>query len=517
MEQRTISLQPAYDPRNPKRNETGKERHGFDLLAVPWLRRILLWKHTRTVLQFILLLGAAGIIYDGFLGDQFAAKNFATTASWIDYRFLLVLAIVGVGNLFCMSCPFVLVSHTVQKKIGLNRHWPNWLKGKWLALALLLLILYSYEQFSFWNSPVLTATVTVLYFAGAVLVDTVFKGNAFCKYVCPLGLFNQAYSMVSPTEIKSKSFQYCASCSTKECVRGKTEDHLDRKSFLPEGTKSPRIIEIKVKQARGEVKQEGCQMSLYMGTKQSNLDCTYQLSCARACPYSNVGFEFRNPLVELWTNLKKRDFSLAAAAIVLAFASLANAGAMVGSFQEFQAKAGELTGLRDNFWSYTLIFLVLTLGFPAFFGWLASFLTQKLAGSPESLSSIFKRFAPGLLPLGLGIWMAHYFFHFVVGASGIIPAFQNLFVKLGFPLFGRSNFSGGSLLPYDFIFPLQLLMVYGGLMGSALAFFQISRKMYKRKPSRRALLPFLVLALVLAIIAVLILAQPMQARGSLST
>ncbi len=516
MEKRTISLQPVYDPRNPKRNEAGKEKHGFDLLSIPWLRRLLLWKHSRTVLQLILLLGAAGIIYDGFFGDQFAAKNFATTASWIDYRFLLVLVIVGLGNIFCMSCPFVLVSHSVQKKLGLNRNWPNWLKGKWLALALLLLILYSYEQFSFWNSPFLTATVTVLYFGGAVLVDTVFKGNAFCKYVCPLGLFNQAYAMVSPTEVKSKSFRYCTSCTTKECVRGRTSDHLDRKTAILDRPTDPKVLAIKALQAKGQVEQQGCQMSLYMGTKQSNLDCTYQLSCARACPYNNVGFEFRNPLAELWTNIKKREFSLAATALVLAFASLANAGAMIGPFQEFQTRLGELSGLRDNFWSYTLIFLLVALALPAFFGWLASFLTQKLAGTPESVSAIFKRLAPGLLPLGLGIWMAHYFFHFVVGASGIIPAFQNIFVRLGLPLFGRPSYSGGSLIPYDFIFPLQIIMIYGGLMGSALAIYQISRKLYKRKPSRRAMLPFLALALLLAIVAVLIMTQPMQTRGSLS-
>src|SRR5690348_13796382 len=135
MEQRTITLQPSYDPRNPKRNEADKETHGFDLLSVPWLRRVLLWKHTRTGLQFILLFGAICIIYDGFFGDQFAPKNFATTASWIDYRFILIFSIFAVGNLFCMSCPFVLVSHGLQKKIGLNRNWPNWLKGKWIALG----------------------------------------------------------------------------------------------------------------------------------------------------------------------------------------------------------------------------------------------------------------------------------------------------------------------------------------------------------------------------------------------
>jgi polyferredoxin len=517
MERRTLTLQPAYDPRNPKRNEADKETHGFDLLSIPWLRRILLWKHTRTVLQVILLFGALAIIYDGFFGDQFAPKNFATTASWIDYRFILILSIFAVGNLFCMSCPFVLVSHNIQKRIGLNRNWPNWLKGKWIALGLLIVILFSYEQLSFWNSPFLTALVTVIYFAGAVGVDFVFKGNSFCKYVCPLGLFNQAYAMVSPTEVKSKSFQYCASCTTKECVRGRTDNHLNRQTAVLEDTKNPRVIEIKTKQEQGQIEQEGCQMALYMGTKQSNLDCTYQLSCARACPYSNVGFEFRNPLRELWTNIKKREMSLAVTALVLSFGALSNAGAMIGPFTEFETWLGNTTGLRDNFWSFTLVFLIAVFALPALFGWLTSLLTQKLARTDESLGAIFKRFGPALLPLGMGIWMAHYFFHFVVGAGGLIPAFQAIFVKLGVPIFGQPNFESGAILPYGVIFPLQLVMIYGGFMGSAIAIYQISRKMYKKKAARRAMIPFIALALLLAVVAILIMTQPMQARGALTS
>ncbi len=483
MERRTIALQPVFDPTNPKRHED-KERHGFDLYSIGWLRRILLFKYTRTILQSVLLIVALALIWDGFTGSQIAPRNFATTAAWIDYRFLLVLVILLVGNLFCMSCPFVLVSHSLQKRFGLNRVWPNWLKGKWLSLGLFLLLLFVYEQASLWDSPALTATVCVIYFAGAALTDVIFKGNAFCKYVCPLGLFNQAYAMVSPTEVKSKSAAFCKSCTTKECIKGNPA-----------------------------TQQEGCQMSLYMGTKQSNIDCTYQMSCGRACPYKMVGLEVRNPIRELWTNLKKRDFSLGVVAIVFAFVCLANAVGMIGPFVDIQRAIGNLTGLRDNFWSYTLIFLILSLGLPALFGWLATWLTQKLARSSEPLPLIFKRYALGLLPLSFGIWIAHYFFHFVIGGAGVWPTIQDLFSRLGLPILGRPQWRTEPLLPYEFIFPVQLILVYGGFMASGIAIYQISRKMYKKKVARRAMLAYLGLALLIAIAAALILAQPMQARG----
>lgn len=484
MANKIIELQPAFNPINPKRGED-KERHGFDLYKIPVLRRVLLWRHSRTVFQLILLLAAAAVIYDGYFGSKLAPRNFATVGAWIDYRFLLVMVILLAGNLFCMSCPFVLVSHTIQKRVGLNKVWPRWLKGKWIALGLLVLILFSYEQFSLWDSPALTASVTVVYFAGAVLTDFVFKGNAFCKYVCPLGLFNQTYAMLSPTEVKSRSFTMCKSCTTKECVKGDATTH-----------------------------QEGCQMSLYMGTKTSNIDCTFQMSCARACPYNNVGLQVRNPVRELWTNIKKRDFSVGVVALVLGFAALSNAGSMIGPFNNFERWIGDTTGIRDNFWNYTLIFFFFVGAVPALLGWFVTWLTRKLARSQEPLEAIFKRYALGLLPLSFSFWIAHYLFHFSVGAKGFWPTVQDLFVRLGIPIFGQPNYSTGTILPYEFINPLQILIIYVGLMTSGVALYQISRKMYKKRAARRAFVPFLALAILLAVVGVLIMVQPMQARGA---
>jgi polyferredoxin len=481
---KTIVLQPAYSPVNPKRGED-KERHDFDLYTVPGLRQVLLWKHSRTVLQGILLIGALLLIYDGFFGQQPGPRNFATNAAWVNYRFWLVMVILFVGNLFCMSCPFVMVSHAVQKRVGLNKVVPRWMRHKWLPLVLLLAILFSYEQFSLWDSPQLTALVTVMYFGGALITDTIYKGNAFCKYVCPLGLFNQMYSMVSPTHVTSKSFAKCKSCTTKECIKGNSE-----------------------------IKQEGCQMSLYMGTKQSNIDCTYQMSCAKACPYGNVGLELRNPVRELWTNINKRDFWLGVAALVLTFEAINKAFGMVGPFVEVQRFVGNLTGIRDNFWSYTLLFLLFVVALPALVGWLTTWLTKLLAGSDEKLSALFKRYALSLLPLGFSIWIAHYFFHFVIGAGGIIPAFQNIFVQLGAPIFGQPEWKVGPVLPYEIISPVQVFVVYAGFLVSAVTIYQISRKLFKKKVARVAMLPFLVLALVLAIVGATIVLQPMQARGA---
>ncbi len=34
------------------------------------------------------------------------------------------------------------------------------------------------------------------------MVDSVFKGASFCKYVCPIGQFHFVHALVSPLEVK---------------------------------------------------------------------------------------------------------------------------------------------------------------------------------------------------------------------------------------------------------------------------------------------------------------------------
>ena len=87
-------------------------------------------------------------------------------------------------------------------------------------------------------------------------------------------------------------------------------------------------------------------------------------------------------------------------------------------------------------------------------------------------------------------------------------------MRLGLPIFGQPNYSTGTILPYEFVNPFQIFIIYVGLMTSGVAIYQISRKMYKKKVAGRAFLPFMALALVLAVIGVLIMMQPMQARGA---
>ncbi len=192
----------------------------FDLLRVPILGRFLKWRHARVCLQLPLLLLAIVIVFDGIFGPPVAGMNLAGILPWIHWRGLLVLGLLVCGNVFCMACPFTLPRAIARRFRTATLSWPPWLRNKWPAIVLLVVFLWAYETFALWDSPFLTAAIVVAYFVAAFLIDALFRGASFCKYVCPIGQFNFVQSLVSPLEVKVREPDVCSSCRTKECIRG---------------------------------------------------------------------------------------------------------------------------------------------------------------------------------------------------------------------------------------------------------------------------------------------------------
>ena len=81
--------------------------------------------------------------------------------------------------------------------------------------------LWAYEAFALWDSPWWTAWIVArLLRRRPSSIDGFFRGASFCKYVCPIGQFNFVQSLVSPLEVKVRDPDVCASCRTKDCIRG---------------------------------------------------------------------------------------------------------------------------------------------------------------------------------------------------------------------------------------------------------------------------------------------------------
>jgi len=172
-------------------------------------------------MQLVLLSLALVVVADGLLGARTDPTQLATVLTWVHYRGLLVIALLAAGNLFCAGCPFVLVRDAGRR---IRQPWmvfPRWLRTKWIGVSLFVAVLFCYELFDLWALPGATAYLVLTYFASALVVDTVFTGASFCKYLCPIGQFNFVASTMSPLELRVKDTGTCRTCRTADCIKGR--------------------------------------------------------------------------------------------------------------------------------------------------------------------------------------------------------------------------------------------------------------------------------------------------------
>jgi len=86
-----------------------KPRASIDLISLPIIGSILRWPHFRRSIQAVMFLLAMIVIVDGLFGPQMGAMNLAGVLPWTHWRGLSVIALLAVGNVFCMACPFNFV------------------------------------------------------------------------------------------------------------------------------------------------------------------------------------------------------------------------------------------------------------------------------------------------------------------------------------------------------------------------------------------------------------------------
>jgi polyferredoxin len=476
-------------------NPKSKTQPGLDLLRLPLLGGLLKWRHARTLLQVPLFVISVAMILHGLFGPQLAPRNLATTLTWVHFRGALILVLLLAGNFFCLACPFMLVRNFARKFFRPTRNWPRQLRNKWLSIGLFAAMLFVYEWLDLWASPWWTAWLIVTYFASALVIDSVFKHATFCKYVCPIGQFNFAASTVSPLEVAVRDQDVCTRCTTKDCIRGVREPA------------APLVVI-----------QRGCELALFQPRKVGNVDCTFCLDCVQACPHDNVGIMSRVPATELANDVMRsglgflsRRKDLAALVIVFAFGALLNAFAMVSPVYALEQWLARVLGVTTEAPVLAILFGLFLVVEPLVLVGLAAWVTRVLSRSKGSLAAVAVRYSYSLAPVGFGIWLAHYSFHFLTGLFTFIPVTQAAVAELGAAVLGQPQWTLVGL-PANVVEVFETGFIVLGLCGSLLVSYLLAATDQIPQPVR-AFIPWAALSLLIAGAALWVMSQPMEMRG----
>jgi ferredoxin len=444
-----------------------------------------------------MLIVSIAMIVDGLFGPSLSPKNLATVLTWVHFRGALVLILLCAGNFFCLACPFMLVRNLMRKWIHPRFTWPQKLRNKWIAVILFALILFFYELFGLWSSPWLTAWIIIGYFLAILLVDGFFKHASFCKYVCPIGQFNFLASTISPLEVKVRDQQVCSTCHTRDCIRGKRAPDSD-------------LV----------ILQRGCELALFQPGKFGNMDCTFCLDCVHACPHDNVGMESRLPASELMVDPRRsgigylsRRKDIAALTIVFCFGALMNAFGMVSPAYVVELWLGRSLHIDNQAPVLGLIFAFFLLVEPASLLALAAWTSRAWAGVRIGLLPLAVRYSYSLVPLGFGMWLAHYGFHFLTGLYTIIPVTQNAFVDLGWPIFGAPRWALVGI-PLYMVGPIEFGFLLLGMAGSLIVLWRFAEEDCTDHPVR-LFAPWAVVCFLLLLAALWLITQPMDMRATM--
>ncbi|HEY6615500.1 MAG TPA: hypothetical protein VIZ32_13305 [Vicinamibacterales bacterium] len=468
-----------------------------DVLRWPLVGSFLRWRYARTSLQFVLLLVAAVLILHGLFGPQVAPANLATVLSWVQYRGWLILALLVAGNFFCTACPFVLVRDQGRRLTAPSRKWPRWLRVKWIGIALFIGVLFAYELFDLWALPRATAWLVLGYFAAALAIDLRFTGATFCKYLCPIGQFSFVASTMSPLELQVRQPETCRTCRTVDCIKGRRDEAVPSR-----------------------VLRRGCELALFLPSKVGNLDCTFCMDCVQACPHDNIAVATRVPGLELVDPRRRsgigwlpRRRDVAALVVLFVFGGLINALGMTAPARAMEQGLANLLGAQSESSVLAALFAIVLIAIPILLLGIAGMLTASLTrrGLSSSLD-VVTRYSYALVPLGFGVWLAHYGFHLLTGVLTLIPVTQSAVLDLfGWPALGTPLWQLTGMRP-GLVFPIEVGVIVMGAGGSLVLAYLISERDYLERRVI-ATIPWAAVTIAITVAALWITSQPMDMRA----
>ncbi|MFZ3383720.1 MAG: 4Fe-4S binding protein [Candidatus Methanoperedens sp.] len=463
----------------------------INFLNNPQLKALLKskWYPLIFVLPTMIIFGL--LVIQLFFGPSETSLNFGSVMVWILLWPILPVLFLVFGRFWCSVCPLSRVSDEVQKNVGMHKKVPKFLQtyGVWIIIIAFLIITWVDSVLGLVENPRNTGYLLLFVFTGVVLMGAVYERRAWCRYLCFLGGLSSNYSMSSALELRADS-EKCKACKTPTCFKG-------------------------------DGKVDGCSMFEYPRTMDSNRFCNFCSNCIKTCHSDAIRITPRPPTSELWF-IKKPRFEESFLATALIGIVVVQTLVMLQVWEPFMEWFENTTGIANFTIAWTIIFaaamlipLLLMLGA----SFISSIIPKETSKSnlvsdlsaqmnidmdvpAETTLSNFIRYGYALIPLGLGIHLAHNAKHFLGEGFSVIYTSASL---VGWNITGDP-----SILNMPTIQIIQYILSVLGILGAIYTAYKISQN---NPNSKTSVLPYIVLMLMFGLIALWMYSVPMAARG----
>ncbi len=417
-----------------------------DVLTGTFLKKAVTSRWPQIIITLVAMLMIYVVILTSIFGTQMSGRNLGVLLMWAIWLFLLVALLTPfLGRIWCTICPLPFFGDFLQRKsffnplpgnsqeynnefAGKSLKWPDRLKNNWLKLfAFMALATFSTTLVA---RPKVSGLVVLCLLLVPTFMALVFELRAFCRYICPVGVFVGPFSGMSTLAVRNKSQDVCNKCSAHFCKRGSKSGWA-------------------------------CPYGINVGEMKENADCGVCLECLRSCSYKNVSL-FSRPFA---TELGTRNYSEAWLVIAIFTLSVVYSVLYEGHWPVVRDYVNILDKKNwDLFGIYALILWVVTLVIiPAILCFL-SYAGTKMPGVIQKTGTVFLSFTGALLPLGLMLWIAFVIPMLFVNATFIIQSFSDPF-GWGWDFFGTASIPWHQLMP-GYIPWFQAVLVLIGLFYS---------------------------------------------------
>ncbi len=474
------------------RARIGERAEGaFNLLEIPWLRRLLTSPAFQPSLQVPLLLLMAIIVLLGFFDVQDGGVNLATKLTWTIWWAGIIFTFVLIGRVWCVACPFGALNEWTSRLAAPLRRLPKPFRNLWWATGMFVLLTWADELLGVVRSPRTTAWIVLFFAALAIAVGLFYERRSFCRYLCPIGGLIGIYSMTAPVELRARDRSVCVGHREKACYRGSVE-------------------------------ARGCPMLEFPQSMDRNNYCTLCAECVKGCARDNLVLRFRRFGKDLWLS-GRRFLDESYLAVILVGLTLIVTAQMLSAWPGWvSAVARWLPGwVRSGFKPVTYLGLVesgILLGGALVVVPLlvlaGAAVADRLAGAKGlGLRRTFVTFGYMFIPIGLGMHLAHNLAHLLLEGGGIVPVIQRaVAVYTPFSL-GSPDWQSLPLAPEPVVAFVQMALIVGFFFLSLLAGHRLSLRLYADpRTSSRALIPMAALSFLFTVAGIVLLNLPMGMR-----
>jgi transcriptional regulator with AAA-type ATPase domain/polyferredoxin len=222
-------------------------------------------------LRLVVLAAFVGIAAVSLVAAESTAGSVANALIWGVWEPALIFLFLFLGHLWCTVCPLSTAGRWAQAVFCADRPPAAWLKqhGVWLAILGFFLIIWTERVFHMTSHPWPSGVLLAALLAAAIAFAMVFRREAWCRYVCPLGALASSYSLPSAVHVRANPGVCATHCTTHECYKG----------------------------AGGE---QGCPVYHHPLYASESHHCKLCLDCLRTCTHGSARVYLRPPLQAVW-------------------------------------------------------------------------------------------------------------------------------------------------------------------------------------------------------------------------